>query len=115
MLKIIRPAVALLILCSWDLKVSNEISKAEWLIGTWRMTTPKGNIYESWKRTSQYELSGKSYRLKDKDTVVFETVRLVQEQDSLFYSPTVKQQNGGLPVRFARKSISDEELIFENP
>ncbi|MBY0432721.1 MAG: hypothetical protein K2U26_01275, partial [Cyclobacteriaceae bacterium] len=52
---------------------------------------------------------------KEKDTTIFETVRLLQEKNSLFYIPQVKNQNGGLPVRFKEKQISDNELVFENP
>jgi hypothetical protein len=61
------------------------------------------------------ELSGKSYILKEKDTIVFETIQLLQEQNSLFYIPKVKNQNGDLPVRFTSKIVSDMQLIFENP
>ena len=72
-------------------------------------------MYESWVKQNDSALIGKSYMLKGKDTVVFESVRLVQEQTNLFYIPTVKNQNNGLPVRFALKTISKEKMIFENP
>ena len=39
----------------------------------------------------------------------------LQEQNNLFYIPNVNNQNGGLPVRFATKTVSDMELVFENP
>src|SRR5690606_29225029 len=70
---------------------------------------------ESWTKTSDTEFAGKSYILKEKDTVIFETIRLVQEKDGLFYIPTVRNQNDNLPVRFALKAISDTEMVFENP
>jgi len=38
--------------------------------------------------------------------------KLVQEQTGLFYIPTVKNQNEGLPVRFAAKTISETQLVF---
>ena len=60
------------------------------------------------------ELFGKSYILKEKDTIVFETIRLIREQDNLFYIPTVKNQNNNQPVRFALKAISDTAFVFEN-
>lgn len=47
--------------------------------------------------------------------VVFENIRLVQEHDDLFYIPTVKNQNDGLRVRFSTKTISETQLVFENP
>lgn len=48
------------------------------------------------------------------DTVVFETIRLIEEGGKLYYIPTVKNQNSGQPVRFAQKEISSSLLVFEN-
>lgn len=114
MRKVLYSAVILLVLCSWNVNISNTFHKVQWLIGTWQMTTPQGNIYEMWQKTSNNELSGKSYMLKNKDTVVIETLKLVQEKDNLFYIPTVKRQNGGLPVRFSMETISDTGFVFKN-
>jgi len=101
--------------CSWTILQKSPINKAEWLIGTWVNRTPKGNIYEAWTRKNDGELFGKSYMLEKNDTILFETIRLVGEGDSLFYIPAVKDQNNGRPVRFAMKVISDTKLVFENP
>ncbi len=115
MKKVIFSAVlSMLIFCSWTFQKNNRIKKAEWLVGTWENKTQRGTIYETWTKLSAFELSGKSYMLKEKDTIVFETVKLLEEKDSLFYMPTVKNQNGGLPVRFTAKVILDRELVFEN-
>ena len=93
----------------------NKIEQAEWLIGTWENKTAEGSMYESWVKQNDSVLSGKSYMLKGKDTVIFESVQLVQQQANLFYIPTVKNQNNGLPVRFSLKTISNKKMIFENP
>lgn len=100
---------------AWTTKQTHDIKKAKWLIGTWENKTRKGSIYETWSTTNENELSGKSYNIKDKDTLIFETIRLAQEQDGLFYIPVVKNQNEDLPVRFTAKTISEKQLIFENP
>jgi Domain of unknown function (DUF6265) len=113
--KIVLAIVSVLLFCSWATYQKSDIKKAEWLIGTWENKTQRGSLYESWAKTSDAELAGKSYILKEKDTVVFETVKLVQEQNNLFYIPKVTNQNGGLPVRFTAKTVSDTELVFENP
>jgi hypothetical protein len=107
--------IGLIVLCSWTVQQKNELSRAEWLIGTWENKTSRGSTYETWNKVSNDEFSGKSYMLKENDTVVFETIRLVREKDRLFYIPTVKNQNNNLPVRFAVKTISDTALVFENP
>lgn len=113
--KLLVMAACLAILIAWTTKQANDISKAEWLIGTWENKTPKGSIYETWNKVSENEFSGKSYMVKEKDTVVFENIRLLQEHDKLFYIPVVKDQNDGMPVRFSNKIISDTKLVFENP
>lgn len=103
-----------LAICSWTTNAGSPIKKAEWLIGTWENKTQRGSIYETWNKTSDVELLGKSYMLKEKDTVWLETIRLVQEQDHLFYIPTVKNQNHGQPVRFTATLVSEDKLVFEN-
>jgi len=103
-----------IVLCAWTTKQIND-KKAEWLIGTWENKTPKGSVYETWDKTNETEFAGKSYIVNEKDTIAFENIRLVQEQDGLYYIPTVKNQNNGLPVRFATKTISETQLVFENP
>jgi hypothetical protein len=112
--KIVLAIVSIIIFCSWTLQQINKKNNAEWLIGTWENKTQSGSIFETWTKISEVELSGKSYILKEKDTIVFETIQLLQEQDNLFYIPKVKNQNGDLPVRFSAKTISDTELMFEN-
>lgn len=102
-------------LCAWTTQPPNDLKKAEWLIGTWENKTPRGSVYETWNKATGDEFTGKSYRVKEKDTLVFETLRLVQEKDKLVYIPVVKNQNDGQPVRFTAKTVSDAVLVFENP
>lgn len=114
-IKSIIAIVSFIVICAWITNQIGDIKKAEWLIGTWENKTPKGSIYETWNKTSDTEFAGKSYIVKEKDTLVFENIQLIQEQDRLFYIPTVKNQNNGWPVRFAPKIISETKLVFENP
>lgn len=102
------------VLCGWNIYLEKQIKKAEWLLGTWENNTSGSSIYESWLKVSDDEFSGLTYILKKGDTVVFENIRLVQENDTLFYIPAVKDQNKGMSVRFALNTISDTEMVFEN-
>lgn len=52
--------------------------------------------------------------LRETDTVVFETIRLVEEDDHLAYIPTVGDQNDSLPVRFRSTAVAEGKLVFEN-
>lgn len=93
----------------------SQLKQAEWLIGTWENQTQRGTIYETWSKVSDLEFSGKSYALAENDTIVFETLQLIEKQDGVFYIPTVKNQNDGQPVSFSLKKITETELFFENP
>jgi len=61
-----------------------ELKKAEWLLGTWENNTPRGSIYEHWNKSDPQKFSGRSYTLKDRDTMVFETLQLIEEDGELF-------------------------------
>ncbi len=112
--KILLALVSTIILGSWTLQKKHEIKKAEWLIGTWENKTQRESIFETWTSISGVELSGKSYILQNKDTIVFETIKLIQEQINLFYIPKVKNQNDNMPVRYSATKSTDTELVFEN-
>jgi hypothetical protein len=106
--------VGLPFLYAWTIQQTNDIIKAEWLVGTWENKTSKGIIYETWAKANDNEYSGMSYSIKENDTTFFENIRLVQERGVLFYIPIVKSQNSGLPIRFTSKTVSETQLVFEN-
>lgn len=98
-----------------DKKTKGTIEQTKWIIGTWEQKTARGSMFETWTKVNNKEFHGKSYRLKEKDTLIFETLKLVQQTDGLYYIPTVKSQNEGQPVSFKAKTVSATEMIFENP
>ncbi len=93
---------------------NGDIAKTEWLLGTWELKSKKGIIYETWVKESNTRLSAKSYLIKSGDTVVLETVELVQKEEGLFYIPTVSNQNEGRAIKFKLKSLTDSTFMFEN-
>ncbi len=115
LIKFLPAFIVIAIFCSWACIQNNDIKKATWLIGTWENKTTRGSLYETWAKVNDMELLGKSYMLKEKDTITFETVQLIQKDNSIFYIPIVKDQNNGQPVSFSLKRISDTEMVFENP
>lgn len=93
---------------------TQPINRAAWLIGAWENKSARGILYESWVRRDDSTFAGKSYFLKEKDTVILETVYIGQRHADLFYIPTVKGQNNEQPVTFTLTSSSDTQLVFEN-
>lgn len=93
----------------------NTLENALWLTGTWENKTPRGSVFETWSYRGGNSLSGKSYQIKEADTIIFETVTIQQENDQLLYTPTVTNQNNGKPVIFKSTYITESQLKFENP
>lgn len=104
-----------IVLCLLLPFIHNAGHPAKWLAGTWEYKTARGSIFETWEPANDSLLLGRSYRVREKDTLPMETIRLIKEGDSLFYIPTVPGQNGGQPVRFAATVVKDNELLFSNP
>lgn len=84
------------------------------LNGTWQMQTSRGPIYESWRRTSDNEMQGGSYKINGKDTIHFEIVNLSKKADGIYYTPAVKNENEGKAVPFKLISSTKNNFIFEN-
>ncbi|NUQ82133.1 MAG: hypothetical protein HUU10_11045 [Bacteroidetes bacterium] len=95
--------------------ISQQPVQANWLIGTWGIQTKKGRMYEQWMLSPDSSLSGRSYYLKNGDTLVFETMQIISIRDTIFYVPTIFNQNQGKPVRFYSTHLSDTLMTFENP
>jgi hypothetical protein len=93
----------------------DDISKAMWLLGTWINTTPRGENYETWKKVNDRELSGLNYYIRQRDTIIVESIRIVQNQNGLFYIPTVRRQNNEQPVIFTASHLTEGKMVFENP
>jgi hypothetical protein len=118
MLKRTTLILFLLAIVSCKNSESNEkekIKKTDWLLGKWENKSPDGSLSENWKRLNDSTFQAKSFFIKGKDTLHFETITLQQKEEELFYTATVKGQNNDKPVAFKMTSETDKKLIFENP
>jgi len=111
---ILLPMLVMIMFTSATFQIKNNLTKVEWLIGTWENKTPRGSIFETWAKINGNKLSGKSYMIKEKDTIVFENISLLFENENLHYIPIVENQNNNMPVKFTANSITTEKMIFEN-
>lgn len=91
------------------------IEKASWLIGKWQNNSTEGNVTEIWEKSNDSTFIGKSYFVVGKDTISSETIKLEQNNEELFYIPTVRDQNNRQPVKFRLTSLTNKQLVFENP
>jgi hypothetical protein len=83
-----------------------------WLIGTWKQKDKL--VFESWKVSKDGKtLEGFSYRIKAKDTIVMENIRLIYAGDSFHYIPAVSGDPA--PVDFRITRYNQHSFVAENP
>lgn len=92
-----------------------NLEKAGWMIGTWENVSPEGSLTETWKKANDSVYNGRTCFTAGNDTLFTETIRLEEADGSFAYVTAVSNQNGGNPVRFDMTSITDDQIIFENP
>jgi hypothetical protein len=90
------------------------LEKANWLVGEWGNVEKEGVLTENWIKQNDSIYTGQSYFISNKDTLHLENIVMKQKGDSLFYIPTIKNQNDGKPVSFKMTNISENQLVFEN-
>lgn len=114
-----RPSKFLIISCLVAISASaqplRELAALQNLSGTWKMGSGAKSFYEHWHWVSANEISGKSYKLKEQDTIVFESTRIKKEDKLVNYLATVKNQNEGKEIAFKLDSSANGKLVFENP
>lgn len=98
------------------IKEFEELDKAKWLLGDWESKDSLGTLSESWQTLDDSTFVGKSLFITPKnDTVHQETMELMQKEDFLIYTTTVKGENRDEPTPFQMTESSDSLLVFENP
>lgn len=114
-MKLITYTLLTLTLCFCTPKPTVTIADLEWIIGTRSSAQENMLIYESWSKTNDELLSGKSYYTENGDTMLLETIEIKQIDGELFYCPAVSNQNEGKAIEFKLTSKNPNELVFENP
>jgi hypothetical protein len=91
-----------------------QLQKLLWLTGTWENRSEDGNLTETWVKLNDSAFSGKSFLIKDRDTLFSEQIKLVYQGNDLYYIPSVSDQNNGEQVKF--KWVRDDagQFVFEN-
>lgn len=94
---------------------SKTFKKLYTLAGTWKMNTKRGAVCEEWKRVNKKYLQSKGYMIRGKDTILTEKIALTNTKEGIFYTSTVEDQNGKLPIAFKMTGSENNEFVFENP
>lgn len=88
--------------------------KAGWLLGSWKNTSSKAVMTETWVHNSDSVYIGVSVVVEASDTVFSERIRLAERNEKLYYIVSVPGQNNEKPVAFLLTAASADKLIFEN-
>ncbi len=81
--------------------------------GKWKLQDK--DTYEEWYLNDDNILEGSSFRIMQGTKVVSEYLKLFKEEDTMYYSAQVLNQNEGKAIRFAFKETKDRCTSYENP
>lgn len=95
-------------------KKFDKLDKMNWLLGHWEQKLPDGTLIENWEIANDSTFTGQSYFINSKDTVHFESIKLVQKEEQLIYIATVLGQNNDEPVNFKQTTDAENVFTFEN-
>lgn len=91
------------------------IQKANWILGKWAGQNTEGTLSENWTKLNDSTFQAKSYFIKIKDTLHFESITLEERDEKLSYKATVQGQNNNKAVTYRLTLDSINKLVFENP
>ena len=93
-------------------KTQSDLSKMDWVIGKWRVN--ESNSFEEWTKINDGLYRGKGYKVRKNDTLIIENIEIVKRENTIFYIPSVSDQNDGKEIEFKLVSKNQKKLIFEN-
>ncbi|MEN9928509.1 MAG: hypothetical protein RLZZ231_430 [Bacteroidota bacterium] len=98
------------------IKEYEELEKARFLIGTWEKKDSLGVLKEQWQVENDSTFTAVAYFIQnEKDTLHFEQIELVENNNILIYTATIKGENNDLPVPFQMTEAEDSLVVFKNP
>ena len=93
----------------------NKMQSFNWLIGSWKMDTQRGEILEKWNAFNDSTLSGENMLTKSTgETLLQEKLDLAFRGMDYYYIPTALWQNNNQPVPFRITSHSENGFVAEN-
>lgn len=108
-MKILTSICILCILLSCS---ENELSKVDFLLGTWKIEGKEQ--YENWELSNSNKLIGYSYKVKNSQKIITETLSIKILEDTIILEATVPDQNEGKTIQFTLNNEIKDFLSFEN-
>ena len=108
-MKLLIPLFVLSLLSSCTDKT---IAELDFLVGTWKRENVEQ--FEVWEKKSAHKLIGYSYRIKENQKSITETLAIKKVGDQFVFEATVPDQNEGRTVKFMLNAEIDSIFSFEN-
>jgi len=97
-------------------KIKSDFQSLSWLEGNWTSSNnikPGRLTIELWKKTGEYEYTGKGATLQGNDTVFMEKLKILIAGNEIHYVADVRENQN--PVDFVFTTIGPNIFICENP
>lgn len=100
---------------SQAIKEEDNLKRISWLLGKWDRTNvkPGKTASERWEKISDREWKGYAVSLRGKDTVYMEKIRIIIQNNWLFYEADVPGNKA--PVYFKFTTLNEQGFACENP
>jgi hypothetical protein len=82
--------------------------------GQWSMAKALGQQMEVWEKENRNLIRGKGLKIMGSDTIIAEHLEIRYMNGSIWYIPTVPDQNDAQPVPFKITTQDERNLVFEN-
>lgn len=107
-----KTLTSICILCLLFACSENRLSRVDFIIGTWKMEGKEQ--YENWELSNNKELIGYSYKFKDGQKIITETLAIKILENTVIFEATVPDQNEGKTIPFILNNEIKDYLSFEN-
>jgi len=104
--------ISVLILLFSTSCTNRKTHELDFLLGTWKRESKEQ--FEVWERSDSLEITGYSYRIKNNQKNITETLVIKKNGDQYVFEATVPDQNEGKTVQFLLNPKRDSIFSFEN-
>lgn len=89
-----------------------------WLLGTWEIPSVSayaGSSFEVWKRISDSNWEGKTYRMFGNDTIIFDRMKMLADGGKVVIKMTAEKEGKRFDASFVGTKLCEELWAFECP
>lgn len=113
--------ILLVLLIAFLIGCSNFFSKSEttlkfdklsFMLGEWKDNHYGSGLTEIWKRIDDNKFIGQGIVIENGDTIFSENTYIEEIDGNIYYKVVIGKRK---PVLFKMTSLSDSEVVFENP